>query len=180
MKDNELIQLFSPIILSGLIERGFTNVGLVQADQPTQQGAVTTPTVYFFKLMDKELGFIGRNTEFDTVNQLAVHTESQYYETTFQCNALVIQNPLDINGFTASDIVKAVSKVLQSDNALATLNSSGVGVLRISEIRNIYFKDDRGQFEASPSFDFILVHQDKFVSTVPIVDTIEINTYEIN
>lgn len=179
MTDNELIQLFVPIINAGLIDRGFTGIKIIQANQPTQQGVNDGPSIYFYKLMDHGYGFLGRKTEYDTVNMLGVHTEAQYYETTFQCSALAIQDPANLMSKTASDILKAASLVLQSDNTITTLNNSQVGILRITEIRNLYFKDDRGQFEAIPSFDFTLVHQDVFVSVSPVIDTIEVNTYKV-
>ena len=50
MRDNELIQLFVPIIDTGLIDRGFVGVETIASYQPTQQGAPSAPTVFFYKL----------------------------------------------------------------------------------------------------------------------------------
>lgn len=169
MTDNQFIQLFLPIIQAGLLADGFTGVDVKQNNQPTAQGANTIPTIYFFKVNTVRFGFLGRRDVWDDGIDTMIHTESQYYETTFQVCAWVRQNPKTPNQYTASDLVNEVASILQSDNTLSTLNDSGIGILRIRDLTNPYFVDDRDQFEASPSFDFILTSQATRVSTTPVV-----------
>jgi hypothetical protein len=168
MTDNQLIQLFLPIIQAGLIADGFPNVVTKQANQPTQQGINSSPTVYFYKVASKRYGFLGRSDVWDSNTNEMIHTESQYYETTFQISALVRQFPITPNQYTASDLVNEVASIMQSDKTRDILNNSGVGILRITDISNPYFVDDRDQFEASPSFDFILTSQASRVSVNPV------------
>lgn len=177
MTDNQLIQLFLPIIQAGLIADGFTNVQAKQANQPTQQGANTGPTVYFFKLNNKRYGFLGRWSKWDTITSKMVHTESQYYECTFQVSSLVRQSPYTPNQYTASDLVNEVASIMQSDNTRTILNNSGVGILRVTDVLNPYFVDDKDQFEASPSFDFTLTYQQSRVTTDPVIQSYD---YVIN
>lgn len=166
--DNQIIQIFLPIIQAGLITDGFTGVTVKQSNQPTQQGIPTTPTVYFFKVSNKRYGFLGRHDEW-VVNRMD-HHESQYMEITFQIMALVLQYPITPNQYTASDLVNEVASIMQSDNTRDILNQSGIGILRVTDISNPYFVDDRDQFEASPSFDFTLTYQDDRVSNIAIID----------
>jgi hypothetical protein len=173
--DNELIQLFLPIINAGLIADGYTGVSVIQSNQPTQQGLNTNPTVYFYKVNNKRYGFLGRYDKWDTVNSVMVHTEDQYYETTFQVSALVLQNVYNTNSYTASDLVNDVASIIQSDNTLNILNNAGVGILRVTDIANPYFVDDRDQFEASPSFDFTLTYRQTRVTTDPVVQSVKLN-----
>jgi hypothetical protein len=100
-----------------------------------------------------------------------VHTELQYFETIFQMSALVLQEPKYPALPTASDLVNEVASIMQSDNTRVILNASGVGILRVSEVLNPYFVDDRDNFEASPSFDFTLVYENTRLSTTPIINT---------
>ena len=167
MNDNQLIQLFLPIIQAGLTADGYSDVITKQANQPTQQGTNTGPTVYFFKVGSKRYGFLGRYDVWNSNTNEMVHTESQYYETTFQISAWVRQFPITPNQYTASDLVNEVASIMQSDNTRDILNASGVGILRITDISNPYFVDDRDQFEASPSFDFILTSQGSRVQNNP-------------
>lgn len=165
--DNDIIRIFLPIIQNGLIQDGFTGVTVKQANQPTQQGIPATPCVYFFKVSNKRFGFLGR---FDNwVNPVMVHHEKQYMEITFQVMALVLQYPITPNQYTASDLVNEVASIMQSDNTVTILNNNKMGILRITELSNPYFVDDRDQFEASPSFDFTLVYQDDRVGQVPVI-----------
>ena len=172
MTDNDLIKLFLPIINAGLIADGYTGVTVKQANQPTQQGVNTGPTVYFYKTGDKRYGFLGRIDEWDTVNSVMKHTETQYYETTFQINALVLQNVNNTNSYTASDLVNEVASIMQSDQARRIMITAGVGILRVTDVVNPYFLDDRDQFEASPSFDFVLTYKQTRVTTEPVVESV--------
>ena len=167
--DNSLIQLFLPIINAGLIADGFTGVTVKQANQPTQQGIQTNPAIYFFKVGDKRYGYLGRLDEWDQVHSTMVHNESQYYESTWQVSALVLQNPTTPNQYTASDLVNEVASIMQSDMTRDILNQSGVGILRVMDLINPYFVDDRDNFEASPSFDFVLTYENIRPSTSPII-----------
>lgn len=176
-KDNEIIQIFLPIIQTGLINDGFTGVTVKQANQPTQQGIPATPTVYFFKVSNKRFGFLGRFDEW--MNPTMVHHEKQYMEITFQVMALVLQYPITPNQYTASDLVNEVASIMQSDNTVTILNNNEIGILRVQEVSNPYFVDDRDQFEASPTFDFTLVYQDDRSSTVPIIDEYDYNILTI-
>jgi len=169
LTDNSLIQLFLPIINAQLIIDGFTTTVVKQSNQPTMQGINTVPTVYFFKVANKRYGFLGRNDVWNDVDSEMVHTESQYIESTWQFSALVLQNPSNTSLPTASDLINDVASIMQSDKTRNILNASGVGVLRVADIRNPYFQDDRDNFEASPSFDITFVYQNIRTSTSPVI-----------
>lgn len=179
MTDNDLIKLFLPIINSQLLVDGFTGVTVKQANQPTQQGINTGPTVYFYKIGSTRYGFLGRYDRWDTINSRMVHTEVQYMEATFQVSALVLQNVKNTNTYTASDLLNEVASIIQSDYARNILNNSGVGILRVRDLVNPYFVDDRDQFEASPSFDFVLTYKQTRVSADPVLESVELNINRI-
>lgn len=171
MRDNDLIRVFLPIISGGLTSAGMTEVKVKQANQPTQQGANTAPTVYFTKLFDKRYGFVRMKDTWDVDLGTMLHEEVQQYETTFQINALVRQSPTTPNQYTASDLVNEVASILQSESSIVALRESDVGILRITEVRNPYLPDDRDQFESSPSFDFVLTHEQRRTKINPVIDS---------
>jgi hypothetical protein len=179
MLDNELIKIFYPIIKDGLIDAGLTNVVVRQSYQPTQQGAEKQDAVYFFKIDDKRYGWVGMVDKWDFQSATMTHTEIQHYETTFQVNALSTQDPANENSLTASDLVNIVSQIMQSYKAQSQLASNDVGILRITNIRNPYFFNDRDNFEASPSFDFTLSHKQIRETTSPIIESAELKIYQI-
>lgn len=102
-----------------------------------------------------------------------VYTEDEVYASTFQCSGLATQNPANIESLTASDIANLAAYVLQSASVIGAFEAQGIGVLRIPEVRNPYFTDDRQRYEASPSFDFTITHHQTIITTVPIVTEID-------
>lgn len=177
MLDNQIIKIVRDLIIAGMTARGISGVSVKQSFQPTQQGANTAATVYLYKVSDKRYGFLGRKDVWNSAQNRIDHVETQQYETTFQVNALVIQDPSNINSLTASDIVNAVAGIIQSDTAINTFHTNGIGILRVTDVRNPYFVDDKGRHEASPNFDFTLTHKMIVSSTTPVIETVE---FEIN
>lgn len=101
-----------------------------------------------------------------------VHAENQQYETTFQVSALVAQNPANV-GLTASDYVNKVAAILSSSAAIVSFEAEAVGILRIGNVQNPWFLDDRERNEASPSFTFVLTHKQSIISYSPVVEEVD-------
>lgn len=114
-----------------------------------------------------------------SVSPAEIHTETTQYATTFQLSALATQNPADIAANTASDWLNYAAYVLQSMGTVAAFEAQGVGVLYIKRIPNPYFRDDRDQNSASPSFDFALTHKQLIITTVPVLESQIINVYRV-
>lgn len=171
MNDNQLIQLFLPIIKAGLIADGFTNVMVQASDLPNQQGIPRVPTVFFKKIHDHRYGWGKAYPKWDVGLAAERLHEDQWHETTFQISTLYIQNPSTPNQYTAADLCNEVAYIMQSEATRVTLMAQNVGILRVSEITNPYFQDDKDQFEAMPSFDFILTSLETRVSTIPVVSS---------
>lgn len=165
MQDNELFELFLPIISSGLIALGYSTIIVRQSSVPTQFGAQSAPAVYCFKIHDHRYGFPERKNQWNT--SVMNLTETQWVETTFQVSTWAIQDPTDTTLPTASDLANMTAQIMASDSTRTTLKASNVGILRVSEVSNPYFIDDKNRHEASPSFDFTLTHRRVLTSTVP-------------
>lgn len=176
MRDNELIRVFLPILQEQLPLYGYPGVIVKQTNQPTQQGVNTTPTLYFYKIDDHRYGTVRRSDNFDEIEMIETHTEEQWYETKFRFQSLVLQKPSKPYGYTASDLVNDTAAILQSSSTLKTLLENQVSILRIQDLTNPYFSDDRDQYEASPSFDVIFTHKQIRVITIPVIES---TTYTI-
>jgi hypothetical protein len=169
MLDNQLIALIIRTLIAGEQIAGIPNTPIKQAFQPTRQGIDTQPTAYLYKIGDRRYGFTRRNDCWNPNANQMVHTETQQYETTFQLSALATQNPRTPNQYTASDILNLCGSILQSAPAIQAFQSQGVGIERVTDVRNPYFLDDREQSEAAPSFDFVLTHKQIIRSGTPII-----------
>ena len=151
MTDNDVIRLFLAELNTQMTALGHT-VTILQSYQPTKQGTASSAAMYFHKIGDRRLGSPRRLSEWDALSGAMIDYDTQLMETTFQLSALVRQP----DTLTASDILNDAAMVMQSEQFIKTLKADGVGILRIGEIRNPYFQDDRDQFQAMPSFDFIV------------------------
>jgi hypothetical protein len=176
MLDNALIALIITTIQGQLITAGLPNNLIIkQAFQATQQGVPKVPTAFLYKIGDHRFGYPQRSDVWNSGSMTMVHQETQAYQTTFQMSALSIQNPLTPTQYTASDILNAIAYILQSSVTVDTLEAQDVGIMRIMDIRNPYFLDDTQNFEASPSFDFVLRHNQIITSTSPIIQSTELD-----
>lgn len=179
MLDNTLIALIISTILAGETTAGISGTPLLQAFQPTATGVNSIPTAYIHKISDRRVGSPYRSDVWDSINLVMTHTELQQYETVFQFSALARQFPSTPSAYTASDILNLIASILSSSIAIAAFEAQGVGIMRIMDIRNPYFDDDKGQNEANPSFDAIFSHKQIITSTTNIVATQIINVTEI-
>lgn len=169
--DNQIIALVIATIIAQEQVAGIPGTPIAQAFQPTQQGVNTAPTAYLNKIGDNRLGSPQRSDVWD--GQRMVHTELQQYETTFQISALSTQDPNTPTQMTTSDLLNLIAYILQSTATVEAFQAAGVGILKIGQVRNPYFIDDRDLHEASPSFDFVIVHKQIVTSVSPVVQSTE-------
>lgn len=175
MLDNALIKLIIATLIAQEATAGIPGTPIKQAFQPTQQGVNTAPTAYLHKLGDRRIGSPFRSDVWDEINEVEIHTELQQYETDFQISALATQDPATPTQYTASDILNLIAYSLQSEYMITTLQAQGVGILRVRDVRNPYFKDDRARNEASPNLDFTVTHKQIVTSQVPVLQSTEFN-----
>ena len=185
--EKQLFKLVGDILVAGFATpqspQTSPAVQVTQAAQPTQQGIPTTATIFMTKLPDYRYGSRGMKDEWipDTVEGGGVqrHTETQIYESTFQLNALAPQDPRITDQATAADIVNFAAYIMQSDATIRTLRENGVGIERVTQVRNTPFQDDRDQWEYSSSFDFVLTHKQIVTTEIDVLQSTELAIYQI-
>lgn len=157
---------------------------VAQAFQPEQAGRQSPPTVYFFKVGHRRYGFTGSKvTALDPVPPAPVGTmrqdDVQVYEQRYQFMALVPQSPEAPQRLTASDVVDTVAGIMGSEACRAALQAQGVGILRITDVRNPFFTNDKGRFEADPSFDVVFTHTRTRSTIVPQVSAYDVELVRV-
>jgi hypothetical protein len=171
MRDNDLINLIATQIEASMASAGWNYV-VIQKDAPDKQGIPTNPGVFLEKIGDHRYGHPVVKQTYRSVTDDFEETETQTMETTFQISALVIQNPNDITIPTASDVANYACMYMQSRTVIANLFQQGVSVLRVLDVRNPYFVDDRERFEGNPNFDLIVTHNKTITITVAAVEKV--------
>ena len=175
MLENLLIKNLREVITTGFENvEGLENAKVLQAYQPIANGAEMVPTVYLSRIGDKRYGFNKRLSVDDSAGN-QVTTNTQLIETTFQINAWIKRSLKDVDQFTANDLVQKVAAIFSTDETMTFLKSKNLSILRITEIRNPYFKDDNNQNEASPSFDVTVIHSEVHSNSVEKFEEIESN-----
>lgn len=172
MTDNAIIRIFFPLIKAGLTANGVTAV-MRQSYQPTEEGAESATALYFFKVGDKRLGHPKRSSAWNTLLSKEVDTDTQLHEATWQISAWVRQTPTSDQ--TASDVLAITAMYMQGAQFVEALKAAGIGILRITDLRNPYFKDERDQFQASPSFDFTISYNRTMIRDGRALSLIETN-----
>ena len=182
MTDNEIIAAFISTLLPPIQSKFGTQYQILQKNQPTQQGAPSGPTVYLENLFDKRYGFTGAFLDLQADKTQFPDIPERYTQvmlSTYQISALVIQDPTNIALPTAKDVANYVAMLLSVDAILMSLRAQGIKVLRITDVTNPYWVDDRERFEANPSFNVVLQHQQDLDLTVPDISATEVDIYAV-
>jgi hypothetical protein len=177
MLDNQLIQLFRSVIEGGLLDTVYAGIPVISAYQSRQEGAEINNAIYFHKINESLVGYPSNNDIVDTITGDLIKQQSQWYESVFQISALVALDPLNINAFTASDLIRAVSFILQNSASINYLFGNGVGIYKITEIRNPYFTNEYGRYQASPSFDITFTHKTINTISTAMLESIQSGIY---
>jgi len=166
MRDTALFTALRTVLLAGLALSDAPTTEVKRASQATQIGADTGPTVYFQKMMDRDLGSPQRKHIWDDETSDYVNAQIQKVATSFQIMGIHRLAVTD-EGMTASDLANEARAILQSDDAIAAFLAVDVGVERVTQVRNSVFTDGQDQYEFSPSFDFVLTHDQVTFSRTP-------------
>jgi hypothetical protein len=158
MRDNQIFEVLVSVINAGLTNRGYTDVVVQQAYQPTEQGVPSAPNVNIFKLDDTTYGWPSEKSE--TLVGETKTNYSQYFLSRFQIGAWVQQNPSDTTLLTSSDLCRLVLLILQREATQDVFSLNNMGMLLPNDVKNPYFEDDRGQFQATPYFELTVQHKD--------------------
>jgi len=177
--DNDIYKNIKKVLDDGFAALGMTGIIVKQRYQPTKQGTPIQNMVTFFKLPNVLVGSPQASDEWDHVNSIMVNKQIQAIETTLQIGAQVLIDPAKPSPFTASDLVTSAAMILQSQDTITKFVALGLGVQKIRGIRNPYFLDDRDQFEADPSFDFTVSHEQVIIRSSPVVQTETFDLYRI-
>jgi hypothetical protein len=173
MTDNELIAVFASQLEAGSAALGW-HYSVLQNNQPTQEGISSDPIILFEKLFDHLYGWqVSSEYVLSPVAPPGYqlpdfkNTEAQWVESTFQVTSLVIQDVRDLSLPTPSDVCAGLKMWLNAKQTIRAFINSGAAILRVTDVRNPKFKDDRGLFEANPSFDVVVQHQRTIEFSIP-------------
>lgn len=175
MNDTQVIIKLIEILRAGLDGLGLTDVLILQAYQPTQQGVPEDRVVYIHKIATPRYGHPIEKSVYNESNDNFDVNETFWRTPSWQFSARAQQEPDDLTGLTASDLADTVADILQQSSTIDALLTDGIGIEKITDVRIIRELNEKDRFEENPSFDVTLSYQKTYVSTVPAVDIVEHN-----
>lgn len=174
-------------LLPGYGYAGPFKVDVRQDNQPRVVGAPTGPTLLLHKVNNHRHGYVGRFDKWDVPGSKMIHTEKQAREFYLQCTAMVpLLPPVPGPGakppqysFTAGDLANDAATILASDDGVRLLFVAGLGIERITAVRQAYWKDEADQYEQAPSFDFVLAFTQERTTETPVLETEEFRIFRV-
>lgn len=179
MRTYELIAFFKPIIDSALQAAGIDcPLGLQQSYQPTQQGPEITQ-VYIQEISGNYYGWNKKEEIWNETTQSFDHVETQVMETTFQVGATSQMDPANEVQFTSRDILDVVGACLRSQSTIESANTAGIGILRVTSVRNQWMQNNYDQNQAQCNFDFTVTHRHVTITGTPLAYPLEGAAYPV-
>lgn len=160
MRDHELFTLVRAALLSQ-VPAGW---GVIQAFQPTGQGAHSAPTLYFFKSGEALVGTPHKVEVWNGVDY--DHAERQQVRTTLRFQAVVHEEDPD-GTLSSADMAAEAGQYLQSDATRTALHAAHVGGLRVVQLPGLQITDQSDQYLRTSSLDFEVVYSRVIVAKTP-------------
>lgn len=181
MLDNAIFTAVRAALLAGYALQPAPGpaVQVMQSNQPTHQAAPSGPALLLFMLPDRWVGSPLRKDTYDGVAGNFVHEEQQVVAATIQATGIYRQTAADTTGWTAKDVATIGAMILQSDATMAQLRAAGLKLERVTQVRNPVMANDRQEYEAVPSFDFVLTHTQTNVTRNPALVAEELRIHRV-
>jgi len=148
-------------------------------NQPRQQGQAENPMAFYNIIGTKNYGWQSRKDEFNDGDDDFDHTERQWKERTVQIGVEITENPADDTLSTATDVVNCINMGFGSEKIFLSLKSQGVGIIRITDVREPYIQDEHDRYTMQPNFDCVFSYLLTKQSKVEKLEAIEGNTQAI-
>lgn len=167
MTDNRMYEFIKSVIdAQALAYWGDVTIApeVKRSGQQRISGLNSMGTIYIDKLFDRMIGSPKRSAVKLPNGTLSVPT-IQLYETTLQIETLVDEGMET----TGSDLANWCASIFKLDDTISKFVANQAGVLAVSDVRNVPFRNDRDEQQKAPSFDLIVRHRRTVKMAVPAI-----------
>lgn len=175
--ENDIWKVVIGLIRMGLAE-SHPDVAVKRVFQSTTQSQGDDPLVTLYRVGSRKVGALGKRDRWDHENGAMVQTETWRMELTIQAGTIVPMS-VDPGSHTGADVLELLSVYLHSDPALKLFRTEGLGILAITDLREIPLKDDTERFSINHNFDFTLAYTQSRARIIPAAETITGLAYRI-
>lgn len=177
MNDKALFTAFATGLNEALAMYGIP-FEVIKGFQPTKQGRVDDG-IYYTDLGVVRIGFQQRDYSDDVQGSGLVMTDTLPVAKMIQINTYVKDNPQDMNQITAMDLCEKVAMVVSSWAFVDKMRKHGIGVEKPTEVLQPNFLNEQDQFEANPSFTFIITLPKSISTNVGAVSEVQHHIHRI-
>jgi len=167
------------VLRAGLDAQGYPGIAIKQTYQPKKQGVNSQDTVYLYKITSRRASHQAKKFVYNLANNNFEGEEGYWLEGLFQLTPQIERDTVDEDSITSYDIADLCAAILQTETAIKQLLESGIGIYRITDVRNPYSIDDYDQFDQESNFDFTLVYRQVIRSIVPVADPIILDIHRV-
>lgn len=175
--ENDIWKVVIALIRAGVAE-SHPDVAVKRVYQPTTQTQGKEPLVTLYRIGGRKVGALGKSEKWDREKEIMVQAETWRRELTIQAGTIV---PLstDPESYTGADVLELLSVYLHSDPALDMLWKQGLGILAVTDLREIPLKDDKDQFFINHNFDFTLTYTQSRPRIIPVAVSEEFHVHRV-
>lgn len=170
-------------VLKPLLVNDFPSATLIRSYQGTIQGTPSTPVVFMTTTIDNEYGFprtdYARDPGFGTDSRIIETKTVQVIETRVQFMAIAPDDPENENLPTSGDVLRRFAMYLRTDAIIAQLRDRGLNVLPFDKLNIPRITSDSDAFQAFPSFDCVMQHEDVLTIQSPAFDRMETGIHSV-
>ena len=152
-------QIFKDLI--DLLKKGLLSKSLSwQIIQSFQQtiGNIKSPYIMIHRISSSNIGFQSQKDIYNESTQKIDHTEEQIENVLFQIDAVYDRTPDDnTTTITGTDVLRIISRWLQSDLGLEEIKKKGYEILRITEVVEPFYKSVNELYQVNPHFELQLI-----------------------
>jgi len=175
MTDNQMM-----IYIIAEIERQLTLVGITgfevgRSQQPTNQytgGSQDDPikTRVFLYAVTKGSDGHGRSYTAEAGGEPFKRTDFQQKNKAIQISVAHYFDEADINARTPEDMSDLIHDLLDSPDAVAALRVNKIFMQEVSDVRPVFFTNDKDRFESLPNFDLQVNYSSSITKVADYVD----------
>lgn len=155
MNDKQVLKLVIKTLKDGLGEFGINGVSVLRNYQVTQQGAESNPAIYIHKISSNRYSYPIESNVYNKDTD-EIDTTTKFIRTPVLQFSARVQESTDVDAMTSGDLLDFAADIMQMPTTISTFIDNGIGIEMISQIRDIYEKNDKDNYEHTPNFDLTL------------------------
>jgi len=174
VNSNALITALIDEIESQLNEQGITNFNVSRNFQPSDQhsgGDVDSEIKTQIFLHAISNPSLGHSRKYNSDN--TKRADLQHLTKVYQVSVLHSFDYEDVNAMTPEDMCALVRALIDSPDAIKNLRAKDIFLQEVTDLRPIFFVNDKDQNESVPNFDLTATYRSEIVKNIGYVDHAE-------